>query len=483
MRNLSLYESDNNDVPTEMLAGEVYCFSHISVGSSMTIKSGILMNYPFFPFKLTSGDNGDCTVQSPYNKREINLNRSAVKVLRLCNGSLSFDEIVTILADRYQTPLRQITESTNTFIKNLEGEHLIWSRNEKMRWFNPPAPQSVFWEITSECNLRCLHCVVAAGKKLDKELTTEQCLMLIREWAAMGVGDITFSGGEPLMRKDLFQLAHVAAEHNIGLQLATNGTLITPSVVEELKKLNMVPQVSLDGSNRDIYAKFRGRKKAFDQAVRGLELLVEADIDVTIGTVLSKHNIDDIDAMLKLVETLGVKYFRLIPFIPSGRGKKHRDLELHPTQVKEVTQYLADRRGDLPFEIIPMEFELTFSPPNGQTLDRTRPNECGGAVQYCTVTPLGEVLPCHYFDSVQADNVHEKSFSWIWERSRFLNYFRSIRIGDIGGYCSQCQWLADCRGGCRAANFSIGEVFQENCHCWVAAEQKQATKEESVAVP
>lgn len=439
------------------------------------------MDYPFFPFKLASDGKGSCTVQSPYTAREITFNGSAAKVLELCNGSLSFEEIVTILADRYRSPVGQVSQSTDTFINNLKQEHLLWSRNEKMRWFNPPAPQSIFWELTSECNLRCLHCVVAAGEKLDQELTTEQGLSLIREWAAMGVGDITFSGGEPLMREDLFQLAHAAASHKMALQLATNGTLITPAVVDELKVLDMLPQVSLDGSNRDVYAKFRGKKEAFDKAVRGIELLVKADVDVTVGTVLSKHNIDDIDEMLKLVEALGVKHFRLIPFIPSGRGKKHRELEPHPGQVKEITQYLAERRRRLPFEIIPMEFELTLCPPNGQTLDRTRPNECGGAVHYCTVTPSGEVLPCHYFESVQADNIHEESFSRIWQRSRFLNYFRSIRIRDIGGHCSACQWLADCRGGCRAANFSIGEVFQENCHCWVAAEQKQSVEEGSGA--
>jgi len=433
------------------------------------------MDYPFFPFKLANGSNGDCTVQSPDDKLEIKLNKSAVRVLELCNGSLSFDEIVAILAGKYKTSIPQAYESTDKFIKKLKTDHLIWSRKEKMRWFSPPAPQSIFWEVTSECNLRCLHCVVAAGDRLERELTTEQGFALIQEWAAMGVSDITFSGGEPLMRKDLFQLARMAVEQNIGVQLATNGTLLAPDIVGQLKDLNITPQVSLDGSNREIYAKFRGGKKSFDEAVRGIKLLVDADIDVTIGTVLSKHNIDDIDNMLELVEQLGVKYFRLIPFIPSGRGKKHRYLEPHPKEVKEITQLLAAKRAELPFEIIPMEFELTFSPPAEHVVDKARPNECGGAIHYCTVTPSGEVLPCHFFDSVKADNVHEMPFASIWEQSRFLNYFRSIRVGDIGGYCRQCQWLSDCRGGCRAANFSIGEVFNQNCHCWIATELEEST--------
>jgi radical SAM protein with 4Fe4S-binding SPASM domain len=437
------------------------------------------MEYPFFPFRISENDTGDRVVHSPYRQQDVTLNRSAAGMLELCNGSLSFDEIVAILAGRYQQPHVEIAGAAKKFLGRMEEQHLVWSRDEKMRWFDPPAPQSIFWEITSECNLRCLHCVVAAGKKLDRELSLERGLALIDEWAAMGVGDITFSGGEPLMHPELFTLARAAAGHGIRLQLATNGTLLRPDVVREIRELQMLPQVSLDGSNRELYGRFRGRKEAFDQAVEGIKMLVDAGVEVTVGTVVSTHNADDFEAMLDLVESLGVAAFRLIPFIPSGRGKKNRDLELPPDRVRDITKYLVEQRTCRPFEIIPMEFELTLHPPSGVQPDCSRPNECGGAVQYCTVTPSGEVLPCHYFDSVQADSVLEKSFAWIWGRSRFLNYFRSIRIGDIGGYCAQCCWLADCRGGCRAANFSIGAVLGENCHCWVAAE-KENTGESTI---
>ena len=438
------------------------------------------MSYPFFPFKISRNENKEIRVLSPYANGNIKINSSAGSLLKLCNGSRTLDEIIVKLCNQFQSTEKEISVLAESFVHDFVGRGILLIKNERMRWFNAPAPESVFWEITSECNLKCLHCVVSADKKQEGELSTQDGLGLINEWRRMGVSEITFSGGEPLIRKDFFELAYAAKKQNLSIGLATNGTLVTPSVAGELKKLQANIQVSLDGSSAEIYGKFRGSKNAFDQAIKGVEALVRAGHDITIGTVISKHNVDDIPEMLKLVESYGIKTFRLIPFIPCGRGKENSILELEPEKVKEVSAYLVGEREKRPFHITPIEFELTFSaPPPSEKIDTSQPSECGGAISYCTVTPIGEVLPCHYFEGVSTDNVKDQPFSKIWRESRFLNYFRSLQISDISGHCSRCEWLSVCRGGCKAANFSKRKIFNSNCHCWLVAENEKTESDES----
>jgi radical SAM protein with 4Fe4S-binding SPASM domain len=427
-------------------------------------------DYPYFPFRIASSAENRKRIVSPYTNGRGYLNDSAELLLKLCNGSLSFGEITDELSKIYSLPGEKIIGPAGKFICRLTSDGLIWVRDQKMSWYDVPPPQTVFWEITSECNLKCLHCVVSADKKLDGELCTQSCCNFIDELKAFGIRDLVLSGGEPLIRDDFYHIARYARSRNIAVQLATNGVLVTGKVAKELKKLDISVQVSLDGSNAEIYGRFRGCKKAFPKVIRGIENLVNEGVDLTIGTVFSNHNLDDIPDMLKLVERHGVKIFRLIPFIPSGRGKINRDLEPGSSKVKEITRYLYEMRGKVPFTILPLEFENVFSEPLCKQIDPLKPSECGGAISYCTVTPEGDVLPCHYFYGVEADNIKERPFKWIWRQSRFLNYFRSLKIKDIEGYCRQCRWLADCRGSCKAANLSYGELFKSNRHCWLVEE-------------
>ena len=427
------------------------------------------MIYPFFPFKLEIDRGCGGRFSSPY-EGTVEINESACDLLKLCNGDRSLDEIVTVLAEHYDSDAAEITEHVQEHIHLQEQKGVLWTRREKMRWFDAPPPESIFWEITAECNLRCRHCNVSADRKLIGELSYQACLGLIQEWSQMGVREITFSGGEPLLHENFLQLVHAVTRAGMHASLATNGTMITPAVAKELSRFNVSVQVSVDGSCAEIHEKLRGRKNSYKKTMRGVDELLKNGIDVTIGTVVTKLNVEDIPAILELAQRHEVNHFRLIPFIPCGRGSQAKELELSPGEMKEVTMNLSRQRKSLAFEIAPMEFEHTLCSPPTDKIDPSRPSECGGAIHYCTVTPIGEVLPCHYFEGVETDNVKQKSFRDIWRESRFLNYFRSMQIRDITGYCQQCDWLAACRGGCKAANFSQGALFHSNRHCWIADE-------------
>jgi radical SAM protein with 4Fe4S-binding SPASM domain len=141
-------------------------------------------------------------------------------------------------------------------------------------------------------------------------------------------------------------------------------------------------------------------------------------------------------------------------------------MEVHPEEMHEMIKSLRSEESDVP--IMEMEFECTLSPPSAEKYEPKTHVGCDGAIAYCTLVSNGDVLPCHFFSGVEADNVRDKSFAWIWENSQILNYFRSLTISDIRGTCQECAWLPECRGGCIANGYVNGDIFESNRHCWIA---------------
>jgi len=229
--------------------------------------------------------------------------------------------------------------------------------------------------------------------------------------------------------------------------------------------------VSLDGSKPEIHDYMRPGHKAFEKAIGGIEALVAAGHEVMIGTVLSTINKEDLLNIISLAESLGAVHFRLIPFVPKGRGEKHANMEVSPAEVKDITQTLLDIRGKVRINITNLEFEeILTGKACIEPLNLSQKLGCGGATSYGTITPTGELLPCHFFSGVRADNVVSVPFAEVWKRSRFLNYFRQLTVADLHGGCRKCIWLPSCGGSCRAVNFAKGDLFGTNPQCWITQE-------------
>ena len=286
----------------------------------------------------------------------------------------------------------------------------------------------------------------------------------------MGIPTVIFSGGEPLMRPDFFEIAGHAQGLGFALAIATNGTLVDGAAAGNFARLGFDLQVSLDGSTADLHDRFRGRKGAFAEALRGIEHLRGAGVPFTIGSVVNRMNLADFGNLLDLSISLGAKTFRLIPFIAFGRGKNSQHLEPTPEELREVSRTLWQRRQGCPIPITDLEFEFSFQAParNYQPPAPGQTFGCSGGAASFSVVANGEVLPCSFFLGVKAQSVRNHPLDWIWRHSPLLNYFQDIRAADIQGECQTCSWFDICLGGCPAANFSHGKMMQTNVHCWLA---------------
>lgn len=425
---------------------------------------------PFFPFRIRRHDeSGGWATGHHLLGAPVQLNRAAAEVLRLADGKRTLGEIVRDLGNRYaDAPREAIRRDTATLLGELGAHDLVWWRTAPLQAEPVGPPQTVFCEITAACNLRCLHCVVQAGNRLPGELPTSRWLELIEELAAFGVSSVAFSGGEPLLHPDFRALADRARGLGLGIQVATNGTLVTPELAAWLRALDADVQVSLDGSRSEIHDRMRPGQEAFKRAVAGVRALVAAGHHVTIGSVLSTINRSDIPDLVRLARDLGATTFRLIPFVPRGRGERFEELEVAPVEVRRLTAELHDLRGRCGIEIAPIELEDYL---DGHTcmepLDPRRGLGCHGAIGYGTITPTGEVQPCHFFDGVRADSVARTRFDEVWRHSRFLAFFRQLTVSDLHGACADCDRLGSCGGGCRAVNFAKGDLLGANPQCWV----------------
>lgn len=422
---------------------------------------------PYFPLALRERAEA-FWFRNPATGRDHEVTLSAAWVLSRCDGERTWADIVALAAEASRASSKTVIRHVQPFLEELTRAGVVWWRRRPMVWSSPPPPSSVFWNITGVCNLRCRHCAVRAGGRPTNGVPLARCLEIVDDMATFGVREVVLSGGEPLLRTDWYRIAEHARARGLGVSVSTNGTVLARRTARQVAEVASDAQVSIDGATPAVHDAMRGVPGAWERAVRGVRCLVDAGVPVTIGATVTRANAAQIPRLCDLARDLGAQAFRIIPFVPFGRGGHWRSLETTPPAMRRLTQYLLERRGLGDVAIAEMEFECTFDPPPLQSANCGQGLGCGGARSYITITESGDVLPCHFLNGVAAENVLEHDLAWIWRNSRFLNYFRSLTIADLTGACTQCDWLAVCQGSCRAANFARGRLFEANSHCWLA---------------
>jgi len=309
------------------------------------------------------------------------------------------------------------------------------------------APVNVTWEITDRCNLGCRHCLSADLRRgSGGELDRRRCEALIDELAALQVFQINFGGGEPFLRPDFMDILRYAQTKGIVTCVSTNGTMLTPELVDELVGMELLfLQVSLDGAQAATNDAIRG-EGTFERILEGVSLLSRCSFpDLSLNMVVTSVNFEEIGEFHRLAGSFGART-RLSRFRPSGDGSRVWDrYRLSREQLAWLSGFLGENPGILTGDSF---FSLTNADRRTQGL-RT----CGAARMTCAVGPDGSVFPCAFLcdPAFLAGNVVEESLGAIFEHAPIMQTLRDLEVEP----CRTCDRFALCNGGCPAVAYFV----------------------------
>ena len=314
---------------------------------------------------------------------------------------------------------------------------------------NDPArqPKLVGWGVTNRCNLSCPHCYSSASKAFGEELDTGTGLAVLEDLAGLGAERIGWTGGEPLLRKDLERWIAAAAGYGIRSGITTNGTPLTPKRAESLRRAGLeTVQISLDGSTVERNRRIRGASAAdFRRVLRAVGLAREAGFSVHMAMLVGRETLDDVREYLALATDLGVVSVRFCGYVPWGRG------------IDAGCRDRLDLRGTLP-ELRALVEELSsagepqvlFDPAFGPLPPYYDYHECLAGMEMLYLSPEGDVYPCTALldERFRVGNVTRRPLPEIWNDPGMTEVARYPRER-ITGPCRDCEAFPRCGGACR----------------------------------
>lgn len=312
------------------------------------------------------------------------------------------------------------------------------------------APICLTWELTYACNLECVHCLSSSGQRDPRELSTEQAKAVLDELRDLQVFYINIGGGEPMVRRDFFEILEHSIANGIGVKFSTNGAFIDKKNAERLAALDYLDiQISLDGTTAEVNDAVRGAG-SYDTAIRAMENLRDAGFgQFKISVVVTRHNVDQLDDFKALADSFGAQ-LRITRLRPAGRGADTWN-QLHPTnaQQRQIYDWLMTHgenvlTGDSFFHLNAF----------GESLPGL--NMCGAGRVVCLIDPLGDVYACPFVihDQFKAGSVLDNGgFTKVWRESAL---FTELREPQSAGACASCGSFDACQGGCMAAKFFTG---------------------------
>lgn len=312
------------------------------------------------------------------------------------------------------------------------------------------APICLTWELTYACNLQCVHCLSSSGQRDERELTTAEAKKVLDDLRDLQVFYINIGGGEPMVRRDFFELLEYSVANGIGVKFSTNGAFIDEEKARRLAAMDYLDiQISLDGVDAVTNDAVRG-EGSYDMAIRAMENLKAANFgQFKISVVVTRHNVSQLDQFKALADHYGAQ-LRITRLRPAGRGADTWH-ELHPTnaQQREIYNWLLKHgenvlTGDSFFHLNAL----------GESLPGL--NMCGAGRVVCLIDPIGDVYACPFVihDEFKAGNVRDEGgFATVWKQS---DLFLSLREPQSAGACASCGAFDACQGGCMAAKFFTG---------------------------
>ncbi len=349
----------------------------------------------------------------------------------------------------------------------------------------------VVWNITNRCNLACIHCYAHANKDYARrELTLSEGYDLIDDLAQFGVPVILFSGGEPLLREELFSWVAYATSKGIRAVISTNGTLITREKAKRLKDLGLsYVGISLDGLE-EVNDRFRASKGAFSQAMRGIEECMRAGIKVGLRFTINKLNQDQIPHIFDLIETHDIPRVCFYHLVYAGRGSLLVDQDLGHQETRKAVDLIMDRTKDLfdrgkPKEVLTVDnhadgpyvylrMKRENNPRAEEVLELLKMNEGNNSGRGIgCISWDGRVHADQFWRHYSFGNVLERPFSLIWtDLSNPLMRMLKEKKKYVKGRCQACKWLDICGGNFRVRAEAItGDVWAPDPACYLTDDE------------
>lgn len=339
-------------------------------------------------------------------------------------------------------------------------------------------PKWIAWEITRRCNLRCVHCRSASEAVVGEhpDFSIEEAYRVIDDISSYASPVVVLSGGEPLMRKDVFDIAQYGTGKGFRMCLATNGVLINDDKCERIKSSGIkIVSLSLDGSAEDVHDDFRSQKGAFQGTIKAAELFKKHGIEFIINSSFTRRNQEEIPKVYKLAKELGATAWYMFMIVPTGRGEDIMSELISKEDYEEILDWHYEMEKDEKDILVrptcaPHYYRVALqrAREGGSFERRTLKFSTGGAKGciagqlICLIDVDGNVLPCSYFPK-PAGNIRERSFKDIWENSELFRHMRDFK--SYKGKCGSCEFIGVC-GGCRARAYSMtGDYLEEEPFC------------------
>jgi radical SAM protein with 4Fe4S-binding SPASM domain len=333
-------------------------------------------------------------------------------------------------------------------------------------------PYLVALNLTKRCNLKCDHCYLDATTKAaggDDELTTDECVRLIDQIAEVNKGCLlVITGGEPLVRPDILDIARYAVKLGFMVVFGTNGMLIDDRMAQALVEIGVMGVgISIDSLDPQKHNAFRGVPGAWETAVAGIEASKRNGLQFQVHFSAQPMNYQELPAVIEWSHGLGARVLNVFFMVCTGRGEELTDIT--PAQYEEVLGYLVKCQDDYQGMLIrarcaPHFKRLAYEKDPNSPITKATGYMGGGCLagtNYARVTPNGELTPCPYMP-LSAGNVRENSFADLWEKS---DIFNSFRYPQLKGKCGDCEYSEIC-GGCRARPYvDHGDWLDEDQWC------------------
>ncbi|MCQ9208491.1 MAG: radical SAM protein [Omnitrophica bacterium] len=377
--------------------------------------------------------------------------------------------------------------SWNSLLTGSREEH----DNLRYSECNDGVPKIVVWNTTSACNLRCQHCYFAARPtSAANELSQKEAEDFIEDLADLGVAVLLFSGGEPLLRKDIFGLGKFAQDRGIRTVLSTNGTLITEEAAEQIKQAEFsYAGISLDGLER-INDKFRNKPGAFTQALKGIANCQKVGLKVGLRLTLTKHNLADLAAIFDLVEREEIRRLCIYHLVYTGRGASLKENDLTHQERRKALELIWVRTTDfsqrqLKIEVLTVDNHADgvwiylklkkIDPQRAQQVFELLETQGGNSsgIKIGAVDNCGRIFADQFFRTHVLGNIRQTKFSLVWQdrENIFLQQLRN-RAPLLKGRCQRCNFLSICNGNFRArAEAVFNDPWAEDPACYLTDQE------------